>query len=838
MASSLRNSQPMNFTGRTLSDALDGTNAQRGALARLTNLIPDPRTLGLWVCRPAWVELTPFTGFNAPGFISALRVVGDIAYGMIASARFPTHDEPFAYSLTGGAFLTITGQTTANTPISPATTGDWTPPIMKKVGSRIIVTHPGFTSGAVKFGWFDVSGFTSVTTGNTDEQRTFIADTDTGHQPYIVGLAPGTLPGAADTGFTVTGTGIAANTTIVDVEDVSVVFAADTSTSVNLANIAINGAPDTTGLYVGQVVQGADIAPNSTIATINRGAFSATLSLPTTGTNAGEVLAALGRQIKLSQNTTATNDGVTFTFFNPAVITGNPSIVGVQPGMSVVGAGVAPNTSVVSAITTEAQVTVLLTTGTNIALVYVDPGGLSVGMEVSGNGILPGTMLLAKGAGAPPTAITLSNPPFLSGYSLLTFTGAQITVTPDLTSTVLGAAITIAGGTDVAPLWGAGDTSPNPLPSQPVGVGQMNGRAWYALGDDGIVFSDALLPCIVSNTTAVQALLPGNGRACTAIGELQLTSLVGGIVQALIVFQGDGGMQQITGDPTTNNLSMNSMPVATGTHAPLTICSATKGLYFVSPEGLRVINFQAQVSDPIGQDGSGVVGPFLMVSNPPTPGGPPASRMCAAANGRNIRITVPTDTDVFAEYWFDMTRGIWTGPHTSTASQIQNWSNSFVMAPTAQTALLVRSDDTQRVGSAYAELGLPLDWEFQTCLLPDTGAMAENCIIESAFGIALPVGASVQVDFLNEVGQNLDGVTLAGWNVPQALWGTGLFDYTVAGPASGAYMQRMLPWSQPLVFKQGVFNIRGNSSGDLVIGNLYFRYQVLGYMMQGLANAP
>jgi hypothetical protein len=48
----------------------------------------------------------------------------------------------------------------------------------------------------------------------------------------------------------------------------------------------------------------------------------------------------------------------------------------------------------------------------------------------------------------------------------------------------------------------------------------------------------------------------------------------------------------------------------------------------------------------------------------------------------------------------------------------------------------------------------------------------------------------------------------------------------------------MLPWSQPLIFKQGVFDIRGNSSADLVIGNLYFRYQILGYMMQGLPNAP
>jgi hypothetical protein len=830
----------MSFVGRTLSDAVDGTNAQRGAMARLVNMIPNPRTLGTWVCRPAYTDITDFPGFIAPGFISGTKVVGNIEYGMIASTHFPGHDEPFALDLTTGMFEPVTGATLANTPVSPATTGDWVPPILKKVGSRVIVTHPGFPGGAVKFGWFDVSGFTLDTTGNLDEQRTFIGDTDTTHQPYIVGLAPGTLPGSADIGFTVTGAGIPANTFIDAVEDVSVAFSADTNGTTGIVNMAINGVPDTTGIYIGQVVQGSDIPANTTITAINRGAFSATLSVPATGGGiVGEPLAALGRQVKLSNNVTASADGVTFTFADLFVISGNPSIVGVQPGMSVTstGPGIAPNTSVVSAFTTTAVVTVFLSLGTNIALAYVDPGGLSVGMDVSGVGILPGTKLLSKGAGTPPTLITLSNPPFLAGYSQLTFTGAQITVTPALTASVNGAPITIAGGTATSPLWGAGDTSPNSLPSNPVGVGQMNGRAWYALGDDGIVFSDALLPCIVSNTTAVQALIPGNGLPCTAIGELQLTSLVGGIVQALVVFQGDGGMQQITGDPTTGNLSMNSMPVATGTHAPLTICSSTKGLYFVSPEGLRIINFQAQVSDPIGQDGSGVVGPFLLVTNPPIIGPLPASRMCAAANGRNIRITVPV-TGGFAEYWYDTTRGIWTGPHTSTASQIQNWSNTFVLAPTGRPAVLARSDDTQLPTSVYTEAGVQLDWEFETCLLPDTGGMAENAVIESALAIALPPSESVQVDFLNEVRQNLDGVTLAGWNVPQALWGTGIWGYTVVGPASGAYMQRQLPWSQPLVFKQGIFNIRGNSSASMVIGNLYFRYQILGYMMQGLPNAP
>ena len=55
-------------------------------------------------------------------------IQGNIVFGMIASARNTGHDEPFAYNLITQAFITVSGITSGNTPISPATTGDWTPP--------------------------------------------------------------------------------------------------------------------------------------------------------------------------------------------------------------------------------------------------------------------------------------------------------------------------------------------------------------------------------------------------------------------------------------------------------------------------------------------------------------------------------------------------------------------------------------------------------------------------------------------------------------------------------------------------------------------------------------
>src|ERR1700748_2234586 len=131
---SLRNATPVRFSPSGLSDTLDGSNVFAGACASLANLIPDPSTKNLWQCRPASIQTTAFAGFTTPGFISAQMVVGTKIFGMIASGRTLGHDEPFAYDLVTGTFSTVSGITFANTPISPATTGDWTPPTMDLIG--------------------------------------------------------------------------------------------------------------------------------------------------------------------------------------------------------------------------------------------------------------------------------------------------------------------------------------------------------------------------------------------------------------------------------------------------------------------------------------------------------------------------------------------------------------------------------------------------------------------------------------------------------------------------------------------------------------------------------
>ena len=104
---------------RSLSDAVDGSSSFAGAMSLLANLIPDPATRDVWVCRPAAVDQVSFAPFASPQKVSGYFVVGDIVYGLIATSARPGKDEPFAYDLAAGTFLPVSGVTAANVPSSP-----------------------------------------------------------------------------------------------------------------------------------------------------------------------------------------------------------------------------------------------------------------------------------------------------------------------------------------------------------------------------------------------------------------------------------------------------------------------------------------------------------------------------------------------------------------------------------------------------------------------------------------------------------------------------------------------------------------------------------------------
>lgn len=169
--STLRQTVPLKFAPSTVCDTLDATDAPAGAMAALTNLIPDPTTRSLFQCRPAASLVTDFTGFASPGFVSCYVVIGSLIYGLLSTQRNAGRDEPFVFNLNTNSFIAVGGAIDpTTTPVSPPTVGPWTPPTMALVGVNLVVTHPGFNgSGGIYIGWFDISDPTAPVwnAGNT-----------------------------------------------------------------------------------------------------------------------------------------------------------------------------------------------------------------------------------------------------------------------------------------------------------------------------------------------------------------------------------------------------------------------------------------------------------------------------------------------------------------------------------------------------------------------------------------------------------------------------------------------------------------------------------------------
>lgn len=539
----LRKSRPLRFVAHGLSDALDGTDVFEGACSVLQNLIPDAGTIGIWVCRPASTKQTAFAGFTTPGFVSAGYINGSRFYGLISSGLTLGFDQPFCYDLVAGAFVTITGVTGLNVPASPTTTGDWEPPTMALVGTKLIVTHSGFSfAGGNAFGWFETS--------------------------------------------------------------------------------------------------------------------------------------------------------------NPSAVTWN-----------------AGNT-----------------------------------------------------------------------------TGALV------------------------------------LPARPSSVAQFGGRAWFLVnpttGQPTAYFTDILS---LNITNAGQALTFDDNKTLTAAVGLPLENQLGGIVQSLIVFKDSSNMYQITGDFSLSTLAKNAMNVATGTKAPRSICVTPKGIIFVSPDGIRLVDFNARVSDPIGEEGAGVNNPFINALYP--------SRISAAANASTVRFTVQDGSapgTPTSEYWFDLVKQKWSGPHTFPTDLALAYNNTFIIVPRGVTGSLWQSDVVNSSLSTFVENGSAMSCVMQTSLLPDAMVMSESAMVETALEVVLPLAPSTIVvaaqdesysAIIPPVAVGASGAGPSYWGV--AIWGAALWYGT-----SIRLKSVRVPWTQPVVFKRMTLNVTFTAAANVRIGAISMRVQELGYLQQ------
>jgi hypothetical protein len=427
--------------------------------------------------------------------------------------------------------------------------------------------------------------------------------------------------------------------------------------------------------------------------------------------------------------------------------------------------------------------------------------GVAVGDTVSGAGIAANTRVVSMTA----TAVVLSIA---------------------ATATAAGVAITFTSGTSAAPLYGAGDTNTNNLAQRPVSVGQFNGRAWFAVAN-GVQYTDSLKPWVITNAT--QALTLGDDVSVTALGGLPLSSQVtGGVVQSLIAFKEDAPFWQITGDAATLDLRIDQVAGSVGTLSPLSVTPTTKGLAYISPDGLRIIDpLTGQPGEVIGANGQGVAVPFIYAVNP--------SRTCAAFAKNILRVSGKNgaiDAQTVQEWWYHFSLGTFTGPHDFPAALIQpcfSGEADFVMAASGIDAKLFESVVSPSASSTYTENGSAMTWLWTTSLLPENDTGNSNHLVESSMGFVMPATQILTIQAFDEAGNTLDTIALHGDGMGQSLWNAFNWGTGVWGGSLRPFQQWTMEWTQPLVFKQASVAVYGSSVSGLVIGNLLAKIQPTGY---------
>ena len=586
----LRNARPLRFSPAGLSDTIAEEDAFPGACSILQNLIPDSSTKNVWTPRPASLLQTTFPGDDLPTGVTVFKVVGDHVFGMLSSSTNVGYDEPFCYNLTTKAFVTVSGVTSSNVPLTQPTTGDWTPPTIDVMGIYAVVTHPGFDGVTNFIGWFDISDLTAPTwtAGN------FVL----AGQPTSVSIAN-------------------AGTTYTD--------GVYTNVAMVYGGIYPSGAPLPPGNGVGLTCDITVAGGLITVCTINTPGLGyavndALTSDPSAGPGAGD------GEFLIQIASASASKGIT------AVRINNP------------GSGYTS------------------TTYTNAYLSYaVSPTG-----SITGSGV--GAVATIVVAGGVVTSVLITTPG--GGYSigdLLTYTGMG----SGTGFTVRVVAIQPTGGFIA-------------FTTIPSFVRQFNGRSWFGInpanGQPSLIFSDVYaLNC----TNANQVLEFGDDSTLNAAAPLPLSNLLGGVIQALIVFKTFNGIVQITGDYTTNNLLVSDVPGGSGTGSPRSVTPHPQGLLYLDHDGFRMVTLDGTCSDPIAVSGSGVAVPFI---NPVYP-----TRVNAACNGSVLRASVQAFGQPWVEYWYDLVRKIWSGPHTFPSSMIDVWDEAFVLVPQAMPASIFLS---------------------------------------------------------------------------------------------------------------------------------------------------
>lgn len=376
-----------------------------------------------------------------------------------------------------------------------------------------------------------------------------------------------------------------------------------------------------------------------------------------------------------------------------------------------------------------------------------------------------------------------------------------------------------------APVWAAGDTASNGLPSIPVAVANFNNRLYFACANT-LPFTDVLS---LTRTAGTQSLTLGDQAPVLALSGLPIQTTSSGVVQALIAFK-EFQTWQVTGDPATaggSNLAQNYISLTLGCTAPRSISQSPLGVYFFNFSGPNLID-QFGILRTVAHSGqeieADIQGPFQAAVTP--------SRVAGGYSGNTYRIcmdTIVLGAESVNDYWFYEPRRRWNGPHSfryDCASQI---GDAFVLASNAAPGKLFKSEIQQSNTSAYTDNGAAIMVTLQSATFPKTGEMIVKQVVESTMELASNGGAtSYAITGLDDLGNTLNNCSIpilpAG-----ALWGAAIWGGFNWASATNRPTTYSVPWTAPLVFKKMAIYITATASAVLALGTFMARWKDAGY---------
>lgn len=152
--------------------------------------------------------------------------------------------------------------------------------------------------------------------------------------------------------------------------------------------------------------------------------------------------------------------------------------------------------------------------------------------------------------------------------------------------------------------------------------------------------------------------------------------------------------------------------------------------------------------------------------------------------------------------------------------------------PVFSSSGLWRTDVTPDANSTYVEGKEPMEWLYQTVLLPDNLVMAMNMVVESNLSMSF-LGSEPTVSI---EAADTNEVSIADLSIPSPGTDTLWNDFKWNGAPWNGTATNLSPWrlawTEPLVFKQMTISASGTSETGFQIGNLYLKYQPLGYRQQ------